>query len=89
MQSWRDRIGFLTEGDPQIHEQNRLKLLKILQEEGVEILFGTDAPQLFSVPGFSIHHEIDAMEKRGQLLRTDYLDRLQRLSDTAKLNSGV
>ena len=33
--------------------------------------------------------EIDAMEKRGQLLRTDYLDRLQHLSDTAKLNSGV
>jgi hypothetical protein len=65
VQSWRDRIGFLTEGDPQIHEQNRLKLLKILQEEGVEILFGTDAPQLFSVPGFSIHHEIDAMEAAG------------------------
>lgn len=65
VQSWRDRIGFLTEGDPQIHETNRLKLLKIIQEEGVEILFGTDAPQLFSVPGFSIHHEIDAMKEAG------------------------
>lgn len=65
VQNWRDRIGFLSEGDPQIHEQNRLKLLKILQEEGVEILFGTDAPQLFSVPGFSIHHEMDAMEEAG------------------------
>ena len=32
--------------------------------------------------------EIDAMEKAGQLLRTDLVDRLQRLSDTAKLNSG-
>lgn len=65
VQNWRDRVGFLSEGDPQIHEKNRLKLLKILQEEGVEILFGTDAPQLFSVPGFSIHHEIDAMKEAG------------------------
>jgi len=72
VQNWRDRIGFLSEGDPQIHEDNRLKLLKILQEEGVEILFGTDAPQLFSVPGFSIHHEIDAMEEAG-LSRRDIL----------------
>ena len=32
--------------------------------------------------------EIDAMEQAGQQLRPDYLERLQRLSDTAKLNSG-
>ena len=32
--------------------------------------------------------EIDAMEQAGQLLRPDYLDQLQRLSDTAKLNSA-
>ena len=36
-----------------------------MQEEGVEILFGTDAPQVFSVPGFSIHLEIAEMEAAG------------------------
>ena len=27
------------------------------------MLLGSDAPQLFNVPGFSIHHEIDGMTK--------------------------
>lgn len=31
--------------------------------------------------------EIDAMEQAGRVLRPDYLDRLQRLSDTEKLNN--
>ena len=29
------------------------------------MLLGSDAPQLFNVPGFSIHHEIDALEDAG------------------------
>lgn len=62
---WKSRIGFLAQGNPEIHQQNRRRLLAILQEEGVEILFGTDAPQLFSVPGFSIHHEIEEMMAAG------------------------
>src|SRR5687768_17688639 len=36
---------------------NRKVLLKALADGGVHILFGTDAPQQFSVPGFSIHRE--------------------------------
>jgi len=62
VENWQSRIGFLAVGDPVIHEANRQKLLSIFAQEGVEILFGTDAPQLWSVPGFSIHHEIDAMQ---------------------------
>jgi imidazolonepropionase-like amidohydrolase len=31
----------------------------------VNILFGTDAPQQFSVPGFSIHRELKAMKQAG------------------------
>ncbi|MBT8400431.1 MAG: amidohydrolase family protein [Rhodothermia bacterium] len=45
--------------------ETRMRLLKIMQEEGVEILFGTDAPQLYSVPGFSIHHETKRMAEAG------------------------
>ena len=43
----------------------RLKLLKALNEGGVEMLFGTDAPQLFSVPGFSVHRETSVMAAAG------------------------
>ncbi len=44
---------------------NRKVLLRALNEGGVTILFGTDAPQQFSVPGFSIHREISAMSESG------------------------
>jgi imidazolonepropionase-like amidohydrolase len=44
---------------------NRKVLLKALSDGGVKILFGTDAPQQFSVPGFSIHREIRAMAEAG------------------------
>ncbi|MEX0290803.1 MAG: amidohydrolase family protein [Flavobacteriaceae bacterium] len=43
----------------------RLALLKQLQEKGHGMLLGSDAPQLFNVPGFSIHHEIAGMERAG------------------------
>ena len=43
----------------------RKVLLKALSDGGVKILFGTDAPQQFSVPGFSIHREIRAMTEAG------------------------
>lgn len=50
---------------PKIHHANRQRILKVMADEGVEILFGTDAPQIFSVPGFSIHHEIKTMLDAG------------------------
>ncbi|MFD2586970.1 amidohydrolase family protein [Croceitalea marina] len=39
----------------------RKQLLAALNKNGHGILLGSDAPQLFNVPGFSIHHEIDGM----------------------------
>lgn len=44
---------------------NRRKVLKALSDGGVEVLFGTDSPQQFSVPGFSIHREMQAMHAAG------------------------
>ncbi|HRE82449.1 MAG TPA: amidohydrolase family protein [Opitutaceae bacterium] len=45
--------------------ENRKILLKALHEGGAKIIFGTDAPQQFSVPGFSIHREIESMASAG------------------------
>jgi hypothetical protein len=45
--------------------RNRQVLLKALQDGGVKIIFGTDAPQQFSVPGFSIHREVRGMADSG------------------------
>ncbi|MGH9333193.1 MAG: amidohydrolase family protein [Vicinamibacteria bacterium] len=36
----------------------RRRILAALHEGGVRILLGTDSPQIFSVPGFSIHREM-------------------------------
>jgi imidazolonepropionase-like amidohydrolase len=43
----------------------RNKLLKAMSDGGVMILMGTDAPQLFSVPGFSLHRELPVMVEAG------------------------
>jgi imidazolonepropionase-like amidohydrolase len=40
-------------------------MLGALDDAGAVILMGTDAPQLFSVPGFSLHRELDVMAKAG------------------------
>lgn len=50
----------------------RQKLIKALSEGGHGMLLGSDAPQLFNVPGFSIHHEIKGMEDAG-MSRLDIL----------------
>jgi imidazolonepropionase-like amidohydrolase len=45
--------------------ENRLAVLKALSDGGVRILMGTDAPQQFSVPGFSVHREMALMLAAG------------------------
>lgn len=52
----------------------RRKLIKACQENGVGLLLGCDAPQVFNVPGFSTHNELQYLVKSGltpyQALRT-------------------
>ena len=43
----------------------RRQLMYKLKKNGHGMLLGSDAPQLFNVPGFSIHHEIEGMKKAG------------------------
>jgi hypothetical protein len=48
-----------------IHTNSRNALLKKMSDAGVGILMGTDSPQMFSVPGFSLHREMKAMADVG------------------------
>lgn len=43
----------------------RNQLIKACQQNGVPLLLGSDAPQVFNVPGFSIHHELQYMVDAG------------------------
>lgn len=57
-------------GDPAANQrvgELRRRLLRVFHEEGVRILLGTDSPQIFSVPGFSIHREMRAYANAGML----------------------
>lgn len=45
--------------------QIRRDIIKALHKAGVKILLGSDAPQVFNVPGFSIQRELDAMVRSG------------------------
>ena len=72
LQNWKQRKEESTSTSSGFSEEQwqqfdaiRKQLIKKLQEGGHGMLLGSDAPQLFNVPGFSIHHEIDGMEKAG------------------------
>lgn len=72
LESWRDIKSETTGPDTGFSEARweqfiglRRQLIKALQEEGHGMLLGSDAPQLFNVPGFSIHHEIAGMQRAG------------------------
>jgi len=43
----------------------RRRLILELQRAGAGLLLGSDSPQVFNVPGFSIHRELDALVSAG------------------------
>ena len=43
----------------------RKRLIAAAFRAGVPVLLGSDSPQIFNVPGFSIHHELQAMAAAG------------------------
>jgi hypothetical protein len=43
----------------------RRSLINKINEDGFGLLLGSDAPQVFNVPGFSIHHEMKGMRLAG------------------------
>lgn len=65
---WQQFVDGRSRG-PQDADQRRIDfrraLLKELSDGGVRILLGTDSPQFYSVPGFSIHRELKVMRESG------------------------
>lgn len=43
----------------------RRKLIKACNDGGVGLLLGSDAPQVFNVPGYSLHHELSYLVQSG------------------------
>ncbi|QJW90922.1 amidohydrolase family protein [Spirosoma taeanense] len=70
--------------------QIRRKLIAECQKNGVPLLLGSDAPQVFNVPGFSIHHEMKYIVDAGltpyETLRTGTVNVAAYLN---KPDSGV
>ncbi|MDR7131697.1 imidazolonepropionase-like amidohydrolase [Algoriphagus sp. 4150] len=71
VQGWIDaktpyeKSGVLTKEHVQPYLEFRNMLLMTLHRAGVPVLMSSDSPQVFNVPGFSIHHEIELMSKAG------------------------
>ncbi|HUF49328.1 MAG TPA: amidohydrolase family protein [Longimicrobiales bacterium] len=78
VQGWQNRVANVYANADRAAAQRevvlRNRLLKTMNDEGVLILMGTDAPQLFSVPGFSLYRELPVMVQAGmtpyQVLRS-------------------
>ena len=64
VQSTGEGSGF-DEGKWQKFDAIRKQLIKKLSDDGHGMLLGSDAPQLFNVPGFSIHKEMQDMKDAG------------------------
>jgi len=60
-----EESGQLTEEIVKPYLEVRKKILMALHRADVPILMSSDSPQVFNVPGFSIHHEIRSMHDAG------------------------
>jgi imidazolonepropionase-like amidohydrolase len=73
----------------------RRKLIKACQQNNVGLLLGCDAPQVFNVPGFSTHNELQYLVTAGltpfQALRTGTANVAQYLKtpDTGVIKTGA
>ena len=67
VQSKQGRVGTINrvpdDGRRLVELRNRI--VRIMHEEGVGLLLGSDAPQFFNVPGFSLHNELAYMVEAG------------------------
>ncbi len=72
LDNWRERKVRATGAESGFDEERwntfieiRRQLIKAIQDHGKGLLLGSDAPQIFNVPGFSIHHEMEGMIRAG------------------------
>ena len=67
VESKQRRVGEINRspGDGERLVDLRNRIVKALHDEGVGLLLGSDAPQTFNVPGFSLQRELGAMVDAG------------------------
>ena len=67
VESKQQRVGTINRspGDGERLIDLRNRIVKALHDEGVGLLLGSDAPQTFNVPGFSLQRELSAMVDAG------------------------
>jgi len=80
VRGWIDRVKRMQNGEDydrdaaEAYIRVRRDLVAALHDAGAGLLLGSDAPQIFNAPGFSIHHEMALMEEAGlspyEVLRT-------------------
>lgn len=97
VQQWIESKQSITGNEAYSEElaQNYLQLrrdvIKALHDDGAGLLLGSDAPQIFNVPGFSVHHELRYIVDAGltpyEALRTGTYNTAQYLDDLQ--NSGT
>jgi len=63
--SWDRRLRRIDRNQNVHASQNRQKALRALAVAGARIVMGSDAPQLYSVPGFSLKREVEVMLEAG------------------------
>jgi len=71
LQQWmadKDKLWSETGFDPEVARlavEIRRSLILALHRAGARLLLGSDAPQVFNVPGFSAHRELDLLVESG------------------------
>jgi imidazolonepropionase-like amidohydrolase len=92
--AWKTNKNNLIAQAPAPREQRqeyialRRRFIKALYDAGVPFLLGSDAPQLWNVPGFSAHRELGALVAAGltpyQALRTGTVDVAKFMGEEGK-----
>lgn len=65
LKAWEARVRQLNVTANRFIANNRQRLLRAMGEAGVNLAVGSDAPQIFSVPGFSMLREMQTMRDAG------------------------
>ncbi|MBC7897422.1 MAG: amidohydrolase family protein [Cytophagaceae bacterium] len=97
MNQKRQRANFdqqmgVTAADADLQVQLRRQMLKALADEGAPLLMGTDSPQMFNVPGFALHRELQVAAKSGltpwQILQSGTATVAKYASEVLKLDGA-
>jgi imidazolonepropionase-like amidohydrolase len=70
-------------------ERDRMRLLKALNTAHARIMFGTDAPELFTVPGFTIYHEMKLMAEAGMSNYEVFRSATEQVGEYTQKSCGV